>query len=239
MPSKTIVQFSVVDALVAGLFDGVFAVSEVGAAGSLGLGCGDHMDGELVVLDGVFRLFHGDGTATVLDPVDEVAFAEVADFAAASVAEIEAADFGSFVTAVEKRTPSANLFAAVRFEGHFGAVSLREARRQSKPYLPLAQAVHDQRENVVEDVTGTIVGFLAPGFFQGISVAGAHFHFVDSSGAIGGHVLGVLAAAGTLAVEPYAGITVRLPESPEYLAAVLDAARADADIRHAESDHQS
>lgn len=240
-PEKTIEQFSLVDALVAGLFDGVFTVEEVGRRGDFGVGCGDHMDGELVLLDGVFRLFHGDGTVTTLSPSETLAFAEVVEFAPSQSELLETVPtLEALLAEVDSRVPSPNLFYAVRFAGHFAEVSLREARRQSKPYLPLAQAVHDQRENTVTDVRGTLVGFIAPSVFQGISVSGAHLHFVSDDGLVGGHVLGVAAATGELAIETCTGLTVRLPLSPEFLAASLDEAAAGADeaIRHAESDHQ-
>lgn len=239
-PRKVIEQFSIVDALLAGLFDGVFSVEEVSRSGRLGLGCGDHMDGELVLLDGVFRLFHGDGSVTVLRPDETLAFAEVVDFRPDTAELVEAIDsFDQLTQEVAARVPSQNLFHAVRFDAHFASVSLREAKRQSKPYLPLAAAVHDQRENTVTDVAGTLLGFIAPGVFQGISVAGPHFHFVDSTGTVGGHVLGITGATGELSVETYTGVTVHLPTSADYLAADLELGDIDAAIRHAESDHQN
>ncbi|MCS5734136.1 acetolactate decarboxylase [Herbiconiux daphne] len=236
---KVVTQFSIVDALVAGLFDGVFTVEQVGRSGHLGLGCGDHMDGELVVLDGVFRLFHGDGTVTVLDAGESVAFAEVVDFEADSSELVETVpSLDALVADIRQRVVSENVFHAVRFDAHFASVSLREAKRQAKPYRPLADAVHDQREAVVTDVAGTLLGFVAPRFFQGISVAGPHFHFVSASGEVGGHVLGLTDATGELSIETYAGVTVRLPTSADYLAADLDLDDVDGAIRHAESDHQ-
>ncbi|MCS5719135.1 acetolactate decarboxylase [Herbiconiux sp. CPCC 205763] len=236
---KSVVQFSIVDALVAGLFDGVFTVGRIARSGTLGLGCGDHMDGELVVLDGEFRLFHGDGRMTVLGASDSLAFAEVVDFEPESsefVVSVES--LAALIADIHERVVSENIFHAVRFDAHFASISLREAKRQSKPYRPLAEAVQDQRENVVTDVSGTVLGFIAPHVFQGVTVAGAHLHFVDQSGEVGGHVLGLAGASGELAVESYSGVTVRLPSSAEYLAADLDLADADAAIRHAESDHQ-
>jgi acetolactate decarboxylase len=238
---KSVVQFSIVDALVAGLFDGVFSVGRIARSGSFGLGCGDHMDGELVVLDGEFRIFHGDGGMTVLGASDTLAFAEVVDFEP-EISEIveSVASLGALIDEVHQRVVSENIFHAVRLDAHFASVSLREAKRQHKPYLPLAAAVHDQRENVVTDVSGTLLGFVAPQVFQGITVAGAHVHFVDRSGTIGGHVLGLEEATGSLSVESYSGVSVRLPSSAEFLAADLDLAGAEADgaIRHAETDHQ-
>jgi len=52
------------------------------------------------------------------------------------------------------------------------------------------------------DVTGTIVGFRAPSYAQGMTVAGHHLHFISSEHTQGGHVLdftlGLFARSGGL-----------------------------------------
>ncbi|WP_056074159.1 MULTISPECIES: acetolactate decarboxylase [unclassified Rathayibacter] len=239
-PRGLITQFSIVDALLAGLFDGVVSRAEADSAGDFGLGCGDHMDGELVVLDGVHRLFRGDGSVTVLEPEDTIAFAEIARFTPGSSEVLESVDsLDELLGAVRRVVPSPNVFVGVRVRGRFGRLTLRQPIAQIKPYLRLADAMHDQREIHLSGVEGTLVGFIGPRPFQGISVAGLHMHFVDVTGGVGGHVLAASGLHGELAVEQYGGITVRLPESDDYLAADLDedASAADAEIRDVESDH--
>ncbi|MDO9395022.1 MAG: acetolactate decarboxylase [Herbiconiux sp.] len=235
---KAVEQFSLVDALVVGLFDGVFSVAQVARRGDFGLGCGDHMDGELVVHEGEFRLFHGDGSMTLLGDDDALAFAEVVRFEPTLREPVVVGSFDELVARIRSLVVSDNLFHAVRVRGRFQTVSLREAVRQTKPYLPLAEAVRTQREITVPDARGTLLGFVAPRVFQGISVAGPHLHFVDETGAVGGHVLGLQGVEGVLEIESYSAVTVRLPSSADYLAAELDPADSDAAIRHAESDHQ-
>ncbi|AZZ48839.1 acetolactate decarboxylase [Rathayibacter rathayi] len=236
-----ITQFSIVNALVAGLFDGIVTSREVDAHGDLGLGCGEHMDGELVILDGVHRLFRGDGSVVVLESDDVIAFAEVARFAPHHVAAVE--DLGSLESvlhAVRSLVPSPNVFVGVRLRARVGTVVLRQPIAQVKPYRRLAEAMREQREVRLHGVEGTLLGFIGPRPFQGISVAGLHTHFVDTSGAVGGHVLAASGVTGVLEIEQYGGLTVRLPESDDYLRADLDApADADAAIRAVETDHPS
>lgn len=239
-PSRVLTQFSVIDALVVGLFDGVFPVEEVAAAGDVGIGCGDSAEGELVVLDGVFRLFRGDDSVTVLDPDALLAFAEVARFsAAAPAAEVVVGSIDELLTEVGRLAGSENHVRGVRLRGRFGRVDLRRPLRQEKPYRTLAQTVDDQRESSAEDVEGTVVGFVAPHFLQGITVAGPHLHFVDDTGTVGGHVLGLGDVVGTLTVDVFTEIRIRLPDTAEYAAADLRSAEAGADevIRRAESEH--
>ena len=239
-PRGLITQFSLVDALLAGLYDGVVTRAEADLAGDFGLGCGDRIEGELVVLDGVHRLFRGDGSVVVLEPEDTIAFAEVAHFApdsSESVAAVPSLD--ALLAAVRRTVPSPNVFVGVRLRGRIEHLTLRQPIAQVKPYLRLADAMRGQREVHLDDVEGTIVGFFGPKPFQGISVAGLHTHFVDTSGTVGGHVLAASGLSGELAVEQYGGLTVRLPESEDFLAADLDAevGSSDAAIRAVETDH--
>ena len=239
-PRGLITQFSIVDALLAGLYDGVVTRAEADAAGDFGLGCGDRIEGELVVLDGVHRLFRGDGSVVVLEPEDTIAFAELARFAPDRTDAVDALpSLDALLTAVRRVVPSPNVFVGVRLRGRIEHLTLRQPIAQVKPYLRLADAMRDQREVHLHGVEGTVVGFYGPKPFQGISVAGLHTHFVDTSGTVGGHVLAASGLSGELAVEQYAGLTVRLPESEDFLAADLDdeVGSSDAVIRAVETDH--
>lgn len=234
-PSTTVLQFSFVDALVAGLYDGAFTAAEVTAAGDLGLGCGDALDGELVLLDGVLRVCRGDGEVRDVAASDLVPFAEVVRFEPThtqSIADLSEAAFERFV---EDLVPSNNLFYALRIDGDFSSITVREAVRQQKPYRGLAEAVKDQHENAVETTAGTMVGFKGPDVFQGLSVADFHLHYLDDARAFGGHVMDFELRQATLSIQAFSTFTLRLPEVESYLAAELDDMNADAAIRQAES----
>ncbi|WP_258069237.1 acetolactate decarboxylase [Rathayibacter sp. AY1H3] len=114
--------------------------------------------------------------------------------------------------------------------------ALRRPIAQAEPYRRLADAMRDQHEVRLTGVEGTLLGFVGPQPFQGISVAGLHTHVVDTTGGIGGHVLAASGVAGLLEIEQYGGITLLLLESDDHPRADLDAV-ADAGIRAVETDH--
>ncbi|WP_181134115.1 MULTISPECIES: acetolactate decarboxylase [unclassified Rathayibacter] len=114
--------------------------------------------------------------------------------------------------------------------------TLRRPIAQAEPYRRLADAMRDQHEVRLTGVEGTLLGFVGPQPFQGISVAGLHTHVVDTTGGIGGHVLAASGVAGLIEIERYGGITLLLLESDDHPRAGLDAA-ADAGIRAVETDH--
>ncbi|MCF7976024.1 MAG: acetolactate decarboxylase, partial [Phycisphaerae bacterium] len=51
--TNTVTQYSTIDALLAGAYDGVASCGDVLEYGDLGIGTFDKLDGEMVVLDGV------------------------------------------------------------------------------------------------------------------------------------------------------------------------------------------
>lgn len=233
---KSIQQFSFVDALVAGLLEGAFPASEVSAHGDFGVGCGDALDGELVLVDGVMHVCRGDGTVAFVQPTDLLPFAEVVHFEPTSTTTLPAGlgerDFDALVEAL---VPSQNLFYAIRVDGEFTRMTVREATRQQRPFPGLADAVKAQHENTIENTRGSMVGFKGPDVFQGLSVADFHLHYIDDARGFGGHVLDFELSAGTLLVEAFSSFTVRLPEVASYLTAELDDMNADEAIRSAES----
>jgi len=228
-------QFSFVDALVAGLYDGAFPASEVLAAGDLGVGCGDALDGELVLLDGVAYLCRGDGEVILVAPDDLLPFAEVVAFQPTFTLELDPLDERAFESLVEQLVPSNNLFYAIRVEAEFSRMTVREATRQQRPFPGLAEAVKTQHENTSGATAGTMLGFKGPDVFQGLSVADFHLHYLDAARGFGGHVMDFALTGGTLTMEAYAGFNLRLPQVASYLDAELDDMSADEAIRQAES----
>ncbi|WP_172582995.1 acetolactate decarboxylase [Subtercola boreus] len=229
-------QFSVVNALMAGLYDGSFPAREVLAAGDFGVGCGNALNGELVVIDGQIFRCTDDGNVTRGDPDELLPFAEVVAFAPTASHEFSArldrTGLEAWITAL---AGNPNQFYAIRVDGEFEHMLVREPVRQHHPYRPLAEVMSTQREMTLPTTTGSLVGFWAPPIFQGISVAGYHLHYLDDARTHGGHTLDYTLSRGTLHLQPLAGITLRLPTTPAYAAATLISPTSDADIRRVES----
>jgi alpha-acetolactate decarboxylase len=61
-------QFSTISALLEGVYDGDVTVAEILRHGDFGLGTFNHLDGEMVIFDGVCYRLRFDGTATRAAP---------------------------------------------------------------------------------------------------------------------------------------------------------------------------
>ena len=87
-----------------------------------------------------------------------------------------------------------------------------------------------------EDATGTLAGFRMPDYEQGVSVAGYHSHFVDAERSHGGHALDYLLTQGRVDISVRSDLHLSLPRTPEFLAAELNKADMDTQIRHTEGE---
>lgn len=211
-PGDTLFQYSIIDALLAGLYDGRMTIEQLKFQGDFGLGTLNGLDGELVILDG--QAYHASAGGRVDVPADSarVPFAVVSFFsedASARLGEIRSLD--ELNQAVIRVLPSPNQFTAIRIDGVFRSVRTRAIPRQHQPYKPLAEAARGQ---VVVEFSGegTLVGYYSPVFARGVNVTGFHWHFLTSDRRGGGHVLDCALRPAMALLDVLSGFTVRLPE---------------------------
>jgi acetolactate decarboxylase len=228
-------QFSTISALLDGVYDGDVTVADLLRHGDFGLGTFNHLDGEMVILDGVCYRLRADGTATRAAPTDRTPFAAITTFRADFGIQIQTRTSRTeLIDAIDAKIKSANLIYAIRINGHFSTLHTRTVMAQKPPYPPLTQATEDQAETVFTDVSGTVVGFRTPDFEQGISVAGYHLHFLNDDRTAGGHVLDFSLERGDVAVSGASQLHLSLPTSGAFLGAQLSGADLSERISKAE-----
>jgi len=189
IPPK-IVQVSTIDALLGGAYDGVMPIGELKRHGDFGIGTVDHLDGELLVLNGKAYHVRADGVAYLLPDDATVPFASVVYFKATSRKKMSGiANYASLIAGLDRELPNKNIMVAFRLRGDFKKVKTRSVPRQEKPYRPLAEITKHQPEFNLSNVRGTLIGFRLPPYVKGLNVPGWHLHFIDESGKAGGHVL--------------------------------------------------
>jgi acetolactate decarboxylase len=218
-------QFSTISALLEGVYDGDVTVADLLRHGDFGLGTFNHLDGEMVVLDGVCYRLRADGSARRAAATDRTPFAAVTrfhtDFEIAVQTRTRQTDLTS---AIDRQIESPNLIYAIRVDGRFRELHTRTVMAQQPPYPPLTQATEEQSETVFTDVSGTVVGFRTPDFEQGISVAGYHLHFLNNERSAGGHILDFTLDRGNVAISGASQLHLSLPRSGAFLDAQLSAA---------------
>ena len=214
-------QTSTIDALLAGVYDGEMSCGELLGHGDFGIGTFDHLDGEMVVLDGTIYQVKIDGRVYQPSKNLKTPFAGVCFFASDQEVTLEPGrNYDDLKALLDEILPNQNLFVAVKSEGLFKRMKVRSVPAQSKPYQPLAQVIKDQKIFELEDVAGTIVGFRSPPFVKGINVPGYHVHFLDRKLQAGGHILDFEILSGICQLDTLNLFTLILPTASDSLAKV-------------------
>lgn len=222
--NKEIFQVSTMTALVEGVYDGDTTYQEIMKHGDFGVGTFNALDGEMAAVDGEYFHLHGDGSVSTVDLQDVAPFAAVTFFRGDAEISVEHAQSrDELLQLVDNTVPTENLFYAIRIDGIFASVTTRTVVRQHRPYPSLIEAAKTQVEHTIGPTVGTMVGFRAPQYAQGMTVAGYHLHFIDTDRRVGGHVLDFMIESGTVTVDQDTDMHVEMPTSPQFLRTHLSA----------------
>ncbi len=207
-----------VNALVEGIYEEKIPLREIKRHGDFGLGTFNHLDGEMVLLDG--RVYQICGNGQVNQVSDEsvlTPFAAVTFFRPLTQEKLaEELSYESFLDWLGALLPSPNIFYAIRIEGAFSRMKARSVTRQEN-YRPLAEAARDQSIFEWRDIRGTLAGFFTPSFVPSVSVPGLHLHFLSDDLGSGGHLLECIPREVRAGVQMIYNLELCLPKSLDYL----------------------
>jgi acetolactate decarboxylase len=236
--ARELYQSSTMGALLDGIYDGDVTIAEVLRHGDFGLGTFNHLDGEMIILDGVCYHLRADGSATVAAGTERTPFAAVTRFRADhTLAFTQPTNRDDATAQIDSQIGSENLMYAIRISGRFSDMSTRTVLAQTPPYPPLIEATQGQAETRFTAVAGTLAGFRMPDYDQGISVAGYHLHFLDDNHSEGGHALDFRMSHGEARVCTLSELHLSLPRTADFLAANLATADSAEQIRRTEGGH--
>jgi acetolactate decarboxylase len=193
---EAIYQVATIDALKKGAYDGPTTIGDLKKRGDFGLGTVNGLDGEVVAVDGQFYQVTSDGKVHLLPDSAETPFAVVTFFDGEKQEKLSGVkNLAELQERINSVLPDDSAFYAVRIEGTFTHVKARSVPRQTKPYVPLLDALKGQTVFRLTKVKGTLVGFRFPASMKEVNVPGYHFHFVSQDRKSGGHVLDCAAAS--------------------------------------------
>ena len=212
-PKNAITQYSTIDALLAGAYDGQLPCRKLSHYGNLGIGTFDRLDGEMVLLNGKFFQVKADGLAYAVGTTATTPFASVVQFQPQiTQSAAGGTSFSGFQTQVDSLATNRNVFCAIRVKGKFRFVKTRSVPAQSKPYPPLVDVTRQQPVFDLVNQEGTLVGFRLPDYVKGINVPGYHVHFISANHQVGGHVLDFTLDQGTIELALCSQFQLLLPE---------------------------
>jgi acetolactate decarboxylase len=209
-----ITQVSVINALMVGRYDGLMPIPQLLSQGDFGVGTLDHLDGELIVLDGRAYQARPDGVVAEVVAGRSTPFAVVTPFDQDGEFPCpQVASLGDLDTRLDAVLPQKNSFVAIRVDGQFDSITLRSVGRQEPPYKPLAEVAEGQTVWTREDVRGSLIGIRCPSWVTALNVPGYHWHFLSDDRLVGGHVLDCKIPQGRVRYDVCGDWLVKLDES--------------------------
>ena len=228
-------QVSVMSALMDGVYEGEMTLAELFGKGDFGLGTFNGLDGELIAFDGEAFQLRSDGSARPATGDQKTPYAVVTFFEPQRTLTVDSpVSRRALHHDIDEQIGSANVFCAIRIDGHFNRVKTRTVVRQVPPFRPFTEAVKQQPIFDFSHATGTLVGFRSPDFIQGIGVAGYHEHFITEQRQGGGHVIDYHLQQGSVQFGIISRLVVHFPKGEDFRHANLTPAFLDRDIRSAE-----
>jgi acetolactate decarboxylase len=205
-----------------GRYDGVMSVPEMLRLGDFGVGTLDHLDGELIVLDGTAYQVNGDGDVKKVGSDRSTPFVVLTHFETdgeflcwpvGSLNDLEAR--------LDKALTQRNNFIAIRIDGQFESITVRSVNRQEPPYRALSEVAKSQSVRTYQDISGTLVGVRCPSWVGTLNVPGYHWHFLSDDRKRGGHVLDCKLKDGRVRFDVCHEWVVKLDSSAEFNSADL------------------
>lgn len=215
--TNVLYQYSVINALSAGVYEGDITVKQLNKLGDFGLGTFNNLDGEMVVLDGKFYQVKTDGTPVEADKNLFSPFAAVAFFKSDKTIELKTPQtLQQIKQIIDAAVPSANYMYAIKISGVFQKVKTRSVPKQQPPFPDLASVIKNQVTFEKESLNGTVIGFKMPEFIDGVNVKDFHFHFLSDDKNFGGHLLDLVIEKGIIEIGIIKEFRCKLPSTKNY-----------------------
>lgn len=142
---------------------------------------------------GIFTKFNSDNTFSLLNDRDQE---DVEDY-------------------INGRISTKKLTYAIRIQGEFQRVILRNY--SAKGSSERAGYILDNSDrHVIENLSGTLIGFRFPSNFRSSHPDRYHFHLISNRNEFGGHVEGFRFGEGTISIDQKNSLNIRLPDTSKF-----------------------
>lgn len=219
IPNDFMYQYSIMDALQAGVYDGNMTFGELKKKGDFGLGTFNTLDGEMIMLDdNVYKMQH-DGTISKVQDKDSTPLAFVKFFKADTTFTITGNNLS--YADVQKRildVLNKNEMYAIKLKGTFATMRGRSVIPAKRPYPELADHIKNggQANFNFANITGTCVGFLMPSFMARTNIVGYHVHFISDDLKQGGHIFDFTTNRIEVEIDHIKGTIIELSTHPDF-----------------------
>jgi acetolactate decarboxylase len=188
--NDSLFQFSTLNSLSAGNFDGNYTSGELKTHGDTGIGTFNGLDGEMIELNGNVYQIKSNGTVYLVTNSEYTPYAMTVFFKPDKVLIVnQTMNYAELEQYLNATVPSKNMFYFIKVIGTFDSVKARSPQKQNKPYPTLNEALKNQTIFNLNNITGTMVGLWCPAYASDVNLNDYHFHFISADKNSGGHVL--------------------------------------------------
>jgi acetolactate decarboxylase len=211
-------QYSIIDALMAGVFDGDLTIGQLKKKGNFGVGTFNRVDGELLIDEGhVYKIAY-DGSVKEVPDSDSTSAAFVKFFKADTVIHLNGPGLTyEKVQEQIKHLLNPNGIYALRISATFPTMTTRAEKPAHKPYTSLPEHLkYNQVVFELKNTKGICAGFLLPPYLARTNVPGFHLHYLADDHKSGGHIFSFTADALTIEVDMAKGFTIENNTNAEF-----------------------
>lgn len=215
--SGTLFQVSTGNALMEGLYQGAVDFKTLRANGDFGLGSVEHMDGELVAINGGFYRIDPEGKMHEIPNDATTPYAIVTHFKPTEHFTIKkASSFKELIDKLNLHIENRHIPYAIHLKGTFNNLKLRAVHRQNKPYPAFPKVVQEQSIFNLTHLMGDGVGFFTPPYLAKVNVPGYHIHFITQDRKTGGHILEGKFEDITVELMPISQLSIAFPNTDAF-----------------------
>lgn len=214
---ETIYQYSCINALMGGVFNGLFPISDIKQKGNFGIGCSADLSGELIIHGCHFLEAKGHRVLRKMNDTELLPFAQITTFSPEVTFIANEVNKENLYNHLAQKTLLDNVFLAVKIEGIFDSMQIRRPDDSGKVYKTALDVAENQVVDHLSTIEGSLIGFWTPKFFENISVAGFHLHFIDKEQKIGGHMIDFALSNAKISYQVKSGINIELSKKESYL----------------------
>jgi len=184
-------HYSMIDAMRRGIYEGTYTVKELKTHGNFGLGTFNHLNGELIALDGIIYRIPPSGKVEVASEDLRSPFTSLTFFKA----DLDKTIYftGNLEELQEKILPmlfTQNLPYAIKIEASWSDITVGGAEPVSPTdTTELATLMKRRPQYKKENVKGTMVGYFTPSLLSNVDLSPFHFHFISEDKKFAGHLM--------------------------------------------------
>lgn len=215
---RKLYQHGTLALLVPGLLRGTLTMKQLLNHGDTGIGTGEGLDGELIILNGQPYQVNAQGKVTIVTDDFTMPFANIHRADYHDLMDLEHLSMQGVYQAITQSVKAENTFYSIQIHGLFSTMTTRAVRKSKPPYHTLVETADEQRIFQTQNIAGTLLGYYSPAVFHGSTVSGFHSHFLADNHSMGGHILDFSVAKVHVTIQIFDTFEQHLPiDDQEYM----------------------